>query len=73
MWAIKCSQRGCVSTSDAQRAPARCPVCRNPLVKGDAAQGASSEPQSGASALEQSEGGATVNTDDTGPSESDPS
>lgn len=33
---INCSQRGCVSTSEGESAPRLCPVCRNPLLKGNA-------------------------------------
>lgn len=80
MWTITCSQRGCVSALDAEREPKKCPVCRNPLLKGNAVRAMSSEPVTmpGADdpepfavvgALLTGEGAATV---DTRPSESEP-
>lgn len=38
MFKIKCSQRGCQSTSSGDKAPKLCPVCANPLLKGDAVE-----------------------------------
>lgn len=55
------------------KAPRLCPVCRNPLLKGDAVAIAEPPPPPAhAVPLQQGEGAAVVNTDDTGPSETDP-
>ncbi len=81
MWAIHCSQRGCMSMLEGTKAPRLCPVCRNPLLKGNAvaAPDASepvtmpgaddAEPFAVVGALQTAEGGAAV---DTRPSETEP-
>ena len=55
---ITCSQRGCVSEVEAEAAPELCPVCRNPLLEGNAVDVTEQRPVrlEGASLAESAEG-----------------